>query len=519
MGRVVEAGRLLLEDVGRFSEFVVGVPLRRYQLEPVRAVVESVRLGLGLEFLLVFPRQSGKNEAVAQLLVFLLNLFRRRGGSAVFAAIGDGKERGLRRLEERLENTWNGGRWWKSGRPLTRGVGEAGVVFMSSHPNAQARGETADWLLVVDEMQEQFWTHLEQVFEPMRAANNATAVYLGTVGTSYDALWLKKKELELLQERDGRRRVFVVSPDVVSADNPAWGRFLDGKIGKFGRQHPIVMSEYFNEPIDGLGGLFDGRRLALMRGDFGRLSQPEDGRIYLATLDIGGIDEGSTDAVDQMDNPGRDYSVGTMFEVASTGSADEGWQPSYRAVDVFVDQGGRHFDSSPGRPSVAERFLAWLNLWGAAHVVVDGTGVGGGLADWLRSRFGRSRVTDFKFSRLSKAGLMVDFLSVIETGRFKYFASQGPEDDSWWFFRQCEGCSYLLPPGGRFERDLSWGVPDSAAIEVMGGRMVKLHDDRLVSAALVSVYDGLVFDGSVVVGRAVSAVIRAADPVEEKLTW
>lgn len=514
MGRVEESARLLLGDVALFCRYVVGIGLRPYQLEPLRAILESVKGGHGLEFLLVFPRQSGKNEAVALLLIYLLNLFRRRGGTAVFAAIGEAKERGLRRLEERLDNKWNSGRWWKRARPLSRGVGKAAVVFMSSHPYAFARGETADMLLVIDEMQEQFPSYLEQVFEPMRAATNATAVYIGTVGTSYDALWLKKKDLELLQEKDGRRRVWVVGPEQVSADVPAYGRFLAEKVGRLGREHPIVKSEYYNEPIDGVGGLFDGRRLALMRGEHGRMDGPASGRSYVATLDVGGIDEGATDAVAALDNPGRDFTAATVFEV----EMGEAGLLYYKAVDVFVDQGGRHFEGVPGRPSVADRLLAWLELWKVGHVVGDGSGVGAGLVDWLRARLGRERVTAFVFSRPAKAELMANFLSVIETGRFRYFLSEQEFDVSWLFFRQCGGCSYLLPPGGRFERDLSWGVAESSRVEILG-KMVPLHDDLLVSAALAAVYDGLVFDGKVVVGRAESAVIRAVDPVKEQMKW
>src|SRR5690606_19432605 len=188
--------------------------------------VESVLRRTGREFLLIFPRQSGKNEATAQLLVYLLNLLHRRGGNIVYAAIGDGLERGIGRLEERLQNPLNAGRWRKTRRPRRRVLGRAAVVFVSSSPHAFARGETAHWLLVVDELQDQNAAHLEAVFTPMRAANNATALYLGTVRTTSDALWQKKAELEALQATDGVRRVFLVRPEEVTASNPAYGNFL-----------------------------------------------------------------------------------------------------------------------------------------------------------------------------------------------------------------------------------------------------------------------------------------------------
>ena len=91
-------------------------------------------------------------------------------------------------------------------------------------------------------------------------------------------------------------------------------------------------------PIDAAGGLFDRRRQALMRGDHGRRREPELGHIYTATIDIGGQDEAATDPVAQLANPGRDYTVVTVFDVIP----DQ--LPVYRAVDVLVDHGSRHFE-------------------------------------------------------------------------------------------------------------------------------------------------------------------------------
>lgn len=499
MGSIYEAIKAGLGDVGLFAKYVVGVELRPYQLAAARAVVESVMLGQGETFLWVFPRQSGKNEAAAVLLVYLLNLRRERRGQMVFGAVGDGIGRGLSRLEARLDNEWNRGKWRRRSGPVRRLLGEAGVAFLSTYPQAAARGETADWLLVIDELQEQDLLHLEAVFEPMRAANNATALYLGTVKTTADALWRMKGLLEARTAEDGVRRVFMVGPEEVAAANGAYGRFVARKVAEFGRQHPVVKSEYFNEPLDGEGGLFDERRLRLMRGGHRRRLRPDEGgtAVYIATLDVAGQDEAATDGMGALSNPGRDYTVGHVFELVP-GSNDRP-EPVYRAVDVFVDQGGRHFQGAAGRPMLAERLLAWLRLWGVVHLVADSSGVGAGLVDWLAARLGRERVTGYAFTRVSKAALGANFLAVVETGRFQYFAVEQAGDEADRFFAESAACQYSLAAGGRFERDLRWGVWS-------GG-----HDDRLVSAALVAVYDELVREGRLVMGRAKSVVIRPVD--------
>jgi hypothetical protein len=177
-------------------------------------------------------------------------------------------------------------------------------------------------------------------------------------------------------------------------------------------------------------------------------------------------------------------------------------------VDVFVDQGGRHFQDVAGRPQLAERLLAWLQMWGVVHLMADSSGVGAGLVDWLAARMGRERVTGYTFTQASKAALGAKFLAVVETGRFRYFAVENVGDEADKFFAEVAACRYSLAPGGRFERDLRWGVWNHAA-----------HDDRLISAALVAVYDELVRDGRIGLGRAESAVIGPVDVLDGLGNW
>ncbi len=78
--RAKEAVAALLHDVEAFNRWGIrSHPLRSYQLEPVRAVVRSVRDGLGLEFAWVFSRQSGKDETKAQLYAYLLAVYQLEG--------------------------------------------------------------------------------------------------------------------------------------------------------------------------------------------------------------------------------------------------------------------------------------------------------------------------------------------------------------------------------------------------------------------------------------------------------
>jgi hypothetical protein len=61
---VHEIVRSLLADVETFSRHVLRVPLRPYQLEPARAVLDSVVNRRGLSFSVMMARQAGKNQVV-----------------------------------------------------------------------------------------------------------------------------------------------------------------------------------------------------------------------------------------------------------------------------------------------------------------------------------------------------------------------------------------------------------------------------------------------------------------------
>ncbi|UCC87068.1 MAG: hypothetical protein JSV81_19790, partial [Anaerolineales bacterium] len=162
MSEIIGWFRRILLSMRLFSTLVIQVPLRGYQIGPADAVVDSCLNNRGLEFLWVFPRQSGKDEAVAQLCVFLLSLFHRLEACIVHAYPTGGQlATGVTRLEWRLENLWWTGRWWSKSRPIRRGVGQAQVAFFSGHPFARSEGATANLLLIVNECQD----HVEAVVE------------------------------------------------------------------------------------------------------------------------------------------------------------------------------------------------------------------------------------------------------------------------------------------------------------------------------------------------------------------
>jgi hypothetical protein len=318
--------------------------------------------------------------------------------------------------------------------------------------------------------------------------------------------------LEKLETEDGQQRVFIVSPDAVGAENEHYAAFVAGQVRQRGRQHPIVRTEYFNEPVDVAAGLFPPRRRQLMQGEHPRLDGPQAGEIYVGLIDVGGQDEAATSAFADLQNAGRDYTTLTVCRVVS-GVSDIGLV--YEVVDVWTDQGTRHFQAVPGRPSLFEQLLARLNHWGVAAVVCDFTGLGQGITDALIESLDQPTF-GFDFSKsFGKSRLGNDFLAVVETGRFRYFAGSMEEElsDWWWFFTQCEHCGYELAEGVPIERGLRWEVKASAKVVTSTGDSIPIHDDRLLSAALIAEVDRMVRSGDLflVAGGSYGDYLRGKD--------
>lgn len=514
----------ILLSIRLFSLLVIQKPLRKYQVEPCNAVIDSCLYRQGLEFLFVFPRQSGKDESIAQLVVYLLTLFRRVEAGIVHTyPTAQQIPIGVTRLENRLDNLWTEGRWWSKGKPIRRGLGLAQCAFFSGHPSSRAEGATANLLLIVNEVQDHNEAIVERRFTPMRASTNATAVFVGTVRTTNDYLWRVKQRLEKLQAQDGIRRVFFVGPDEVGAENSHYAEFVRNQVRLKGRQHPAVKTELFLEPVDVGAGLFPERRRNLMRGRHPRLKVPQEGEQYIALIDVGGQDEAATaGAFVELNNPKRDYTSCTMVRVLR----DERWgfeRLHYEAVDVWAEQGRRHFQDAPGKPSLFSKLMGYLRTWEPVLVVCDSTGVGQGIYDALAAGYKRGPVFGFDFGGGRKARLGNDFLAIVETSRFKYFRDRLDSEgtDEWFFFLQCEHCACELAEGMPIERGLKWGVPDSAKAQLSSGDVILVHDDRLLSAGLLGEVDRLYREGEIFLSTGESAVIRQdlLKEIDEQGEW
>jgi len=505
----VAEDRELARDIVQFTQAGSGLHLRKYQVEVARAVIHSAMDHLGLSIVVMFPRQSGKNELQAQIEAYLLGAFNDRDCEIVKVSPTWKPQslNAMRRLERALRrNIYTREDWVKEQGYIYR-LGQARIYFFSGAPVSNIVGATASLLLECDEAQDVGIEKWDREISPMAAAYNATRVFWGTAWTADTLLGRELRLARQAEQEDGLRRAFVLTADQVALEVPDYGKFVAEQVRRLGRSHPMVRTQFYSEELDSESGMFTPQRLALMQGEHTAQQQPEDSKIYALLVDVGGeqalksadlTGSGQTSFTNLLavqNNPSHhDSTAATIVEVDLSSLSDDGLQaPTYRVVHRRLWTGVRH-------SLLYGQIKALAEHWHVQRLLIDATGVGAGLASFLGRSLGEGRVIPFTFTARSKSDLGWGFLAVIETGRYKEYlpGSFNPEEQNQLqevFWQQARLCrSQVLPGPGQL---LRWGTPDGSPV----------HDDLLISAGLCAALDGLAWS------QGISVVLPPRDPL------
>jgi hypothetical protein len=460
-----------LASIEAFGASVLQMPLRPYQLEVARAILTSIAERRGHTITVLMPRQSGKNQLSAHLEAYLLIRRLRAGGSLVKCAPTYQPQVlvSTARLTAALDNPLTRGHWHRRDGHIIA-LGRASIAFFSAEPGANVVGATASLLLECDEAQDVLPDKWEKDFRPMGATANATSVLYGTPWTDDTLLARQIAANREAEAYDGIRRHFQVDWGDVARANPAYGQHVQAEIARLGEHHPIVRTQYLLRTVAGGGRFLDAGQVARLAGEHA----PEDGPStwrrgpggYVAGIDVAGEDEEDPSGEAVHVNPRRDSTVLTIAYAAQARVSERVIEPRFEVVRQYAWRGDRHRELYP-------RIQALVgDHWHCKTVVVDATGVGGGLAAFLAAALGPAIVTPFRYTAASKSQLAYDFLAAVNAGRFTVHAeSANPEanDLRRELLRQCEVAEYAM----RANQVMSFFVPEHRG-----------HDDLLNAAAL-----------------------------------
>ncbi len=479
MNRQADLVRATIRRSPRAWAAACGIQLRPYQAHIARAVKQAVLHKRGLTFVIILPRQSGKNELQAHIFAWLMFRFAQAGGKIVSVSptFKPQTQLSMERVRRSLDACVGTRRRWKASKGYLYEYGKVQLQFFSGERRANVLGATADLLLSVDEAQSISPAKFDKDFDPMTASTNATRLFWGTAWTSNSLLERERRRALHDQETDGIQRLFSYNADDVCAILPDYRNYMARVLSQCGRNHPLVRSQFYCETIDSQVGMFNPGRLALIAPDLTALQDDdspasESGRTVAFLIDVAGVDETRIDPLHTEDlglsNPGRDATALSVVEV-DLGSLGELGHPTYHVVRRFSWVGENHL-------AIFGKIKALAENWNPRHFVIDATGVGEGLWSLLERAF-PDRVEPVKFTQQEKSEMGWRFLAIIEAGRFRDHAHTDE------VHLQYTHCIYEILPGPG--KTLRWGVPEGAR----GPDGGLIHDDFVMADALMTRLD------------------------------
>jgi len=437
--------------------------LRRYQREVALAILDSVFGRKGLTFSVEIARQGGKNELSAQLELLLLTLYMAEPRNMVKCSPTFKPQTviSMMRLKDRLNDAGFGGIWVAELGYIVR-LGNARAVFLSADESANVVGNTAHILLEIDESQDVSKEKYTKEFKPMGATTNVTTVHYGTTWDESTLLEEVKQTNYDLEGKDGIKRHFRYDWQEVAKHNPDYLAYVEAERERLGENHPLFLTQYCLLPIRGGGGYLSSQQRAQLMGEHSRRHHPEEGKVYVAGIDLAGeAEEGEGETLRAL-KPRQDSTVVTIGELDFADGSDVPKQPLVRVVEHYWWTGRKH----------AELYLQLVdilkNVWRCRRVVVDATGVGQPVSSFLKQSLG-ARVSPFTFTAQSKSELGFNLLAAVNSGRLKMYRGDGsPEYREFWFEMEKARSQFRPSQTMNFFVDPSQG-----------------HDDFLMSLALL----------------------------------
>ena len=396
--------------------------LRPYQQEVARAVLASIQDGKGLTLSVEIARQGGKNELSAHLEVLLLTLFMARGGSLVKCSPTFKPQTviSIARLKERLDEFGYEG-IYRTEMGYIVCLGAARAVFLSAEESASVVGHTADILLEIDESQDVSKEKYTKEFRPMGSSTNVTTVHYGTTWDDSTLLEEVKLTNVELEKKDGVKRHFRYDWQEVAKCNKDYKRYVEGERARLGEDHPLFRTQYLLLPIKGGGGFLTRQQIVSMLGAHLRLKEPEDGKAYIAGIDLAGEREETKEESLIASRQKLDSTVITIAEVDTIQRASSTLvEPVLKVVEHYQWTGIAHSQLYP-------QIVDILKKWSCQRVLVDATGIGQPVASFLRKELG-SRVVPFTFTQKSKSDMGFEMLSFVNSGRLKLYKGDGSRE-------------------------------------------------------------------------------------------
>jgi len=238
------------EVLHSFSEFVsegCGIKLYDYQLQPARAILESIRFKQRLTIVLDFPILSGKDELLAQLEIYLMRMLNDQKMRTVVVNYSDENNlTAVMRLGDRLNSNVFTSFYWKM-VGLDFVLGEGRTIFYSMQAITIGEPIQSNLLLIVNEAQNVDPDEYDRLNEMFTSDRGVTRIICGT---NFGGKNLLNREIRCAiidEQEDGIKRLYKVTEEQARKEN----KTLDFKMANIedlccGKREEMLRSMFFS---------------------------------------------------------------------------------------------------------------------------------------------------------------------------------------------------------------------------------------------------------------------------------
>lgn len=424
-------------------------PLRGPQASVVRAVEKHVARHDGETMCVRQSRQTGKNEVSA--LLHRRHLWRRQNHSSnqiwIRTAptwkpqITNSKKRLRELLALTTANTikfplFNGSKLQKEEGYIWR-VGNASVEFISSGPNANVVGGTANVCLDMDEAHKVTPEKFDEDFAPMAADTSAAIVLWGVASDGLDLISFYHDHNKAI----GRPDLNIDLPcEIWMEGNPNYEKHVNARVKALGWDHPIIKTQYRLLNVASEGNFLQPRHVrALFSGEHQREIKPDRNSTYEMLIDVAASNEQNVEnALEGDGDTETDSTVVWIYKVMHL-LTPNGIYPFIHIVNMYWFTGAN-------LPSQEREIKELIPFWRIGKVTVDGIGVGRGLSESLQEKFGEHMVNMYTATPTSVSEDCFDLLARLHHQSVLMFQDDGSEEFKE-FERQCGWTKYESKEG------------------------------------------------------------------------
>lgn len=434
-------------------------PLRGPQAEIISAVEAHVARHDGQVMTARQARQTGKNEVSA--ILHRRHLWRRQrySSSQIWIRTAPTYKPQIVNSKKRLRELLNLSPSKIIRYPLFNNakliteegyiwrIGNASVEFISSGPNANVVGGTANVCLDMDEAHKVNKAKYDEDFAPMAADKSAAAVLWGVAADGLDLISYYREHNKSI----GRDDLNLNYPcDVFMEVNPSYAKHVEARVAALGWDHPIIKTQYRLIDVASEGSYINS---ALQRNFFSgqheRELTPRADCRYEILVDIAASNEHNVEDLLEGDDDAVGDSTAIWIYKVSRIVMGNGIFPLIQLVNCVWLTG-------VALEVQEEEIEKTIKAWRARKVTIDSVGVGRQIGETMKKKFGEFVVNAYMANATTVSEDCYDLLARLHHNSVQMFRNDGSElwaeverQIGWTKYASKDGRMKLIKPKGQ----------------------------------------------------------------------